>query len=157
MFREITAADKALYLRYVDAFYHSNAVESPVPRENYEITFAELMRSDAYLKCYIFEDGEQPCGFALLSKTFSQEAGGVSVTIEEIYIEQAHRGKGLATAFFEYLKSLPGIARLRIEVEDDNEGAKRLYERMGFDLLPYLQMVIDKWKRDVSSCPAFGE
>ena len=135
MFREITAADKALYLRYVDAFYHSDAVESPVPRENYEITFAELMRSDAYLKCYIFEDGEQPCGFALLSKTFSQEAGG----------------KGLATAFFAYLKSLPGIARLRIEVEDDNEGAKRLYERMGFDLLPYLQMVIDKWKRDVSS------
>ena len=115
------------------------------------------MRSDAYLKCYIFEDSGKPCGFALLSKTFSQEAGGVSVTIEEIYIEEAHRGKGLATSFFEYLKSLPGIARLRIEVEDDNEGAKRLYRRMGFDLLPYLQMVIDKWKRGVSSSPAFGE
>ena len=42
------------------------------------------------------------------------------------------------------LKALPGIARLRIEVEDDNEGAKRLYRRMGFELLPYLQMVIDK-------------
>ena len=119
MFREITPEDKELYLHYADVFYHSDAVESPVPSENYEATFNELMRSSDYLKCYIFEQEGKPCGFALLSKTFSQEAGGVSVTIEEIY------------------------TRLRLEVESDNEGAKRLYERMGFELLPYLQMVID--------------
>lgn len=148
MFRPITPADRELYIKYVDIFYHTDAVDSPVPAAHYDITFNELMRSDDYLKCYIFEDGAErtPCGFALLSKTFSQEAGGVSVTIEEIYIDEAHRGKGLATEFFEYLKSLPNIARLRIEVEDDNEGAKRLYERMGFGLLPYLQMVTDKFQ-----------
>ena len=144
MFREMTPGDRALYYKYVDAFYHSDAVEAPVPRENYDATFAELTRSSDYVKCYIFEDGGEPCGFALLSKTFSQEAGGVSVTIEEIFIDEAHRGRGLATEFFEWLKSKKGIARLRIEVEDDNEGAKRLYERMGFELLPYLQMVIDR-------------
>lgn len=144
MFREITPGDRELYYRYVDIFYHSDAVEAPVPRKNYEVTFNELMRSSDYLKCYIFEDGGKPCGFALLSKTFSQEAGGVSVTIEEIYIDEEYRGRGMATGFFEYLKSIEGIARLRIEVEDSNEGAKRLYERMGFKLLPYLQMVTDR-------------
>ncbi len=144
MFREITPDDRELYYRYVDIFYHSDAVEAPVPRKNYEVTFNELMRSSDYLKCFIFEDGGTPCGFALLSKTFSQEAGGVSVTIEEIYIDEKYRGRGMATEFFEYLKKIEGIARLRIEVEDDNEGAKRLYERMGFKLLPYLQMVTDR-------------
>lgn len=146
MFRPVTPQDKSLYLRYVDAFYHSDAVESPVPPENYEATWNELMRGDDYLKCYFFEENGAPCGFVLLSKTFSQEAGGVSVTVEEIFVEEACRGKGLATAFFAWLKAQPGIARLRIEVEDDNEGAKRLYERMGFSLLPYLQMVIDQWR-----------
>ena len=146
MFREITSDDRELYYHYADVFYHSDAVESPVPRENYEVTFNELMRSSDYLKCYIFEQEGKPCSFALLSKTFSQEAGGVSVTIEEIYIDEEYRGRGMATQFFEYLKSKEGIARLRIEVESDNEGAKRLYERMGFELLPYLQMVIDGWK-----------
>lgn len=148
MFREITEADKALYIKYVDIFYHTDVVESPVPEENYEAAFSELMRSDDYLKCYIFECENNPCGFALLSKTFSQEAGGISVTIEEIYIDEKYRGRGLATELFEYLKAKPEIKRLRIEVEDYNEGAKRLYERMGFELLPYLQMVIDKWKQD---------
>ena len=147
MFREITKNDKQLYLHYVDIFYHTDVVESPVPKENYEVTFNELMRSDDYLKCYIFECEGKPCGFVLLSKTFSQEAGGLSVTIEEIYIDEEYRGRGLATEFFDCLKSIGEIQRLRIEVEDYNEGAKRLYERMGFKLLPYLQMVIDKWKK----------
>ena len=148
MFRELREEDRALYYRYADLFYHTDAVNAPVPEQHYEVTFNECLRSSDYLKCYIFECGGVPCGFTLLSKTFSQEAGGVSVTVEEIFIEEAYRGRGLATEFFRYLKSVPGIMRLRIEVEDDNEGAKRLYERMGFELLPYLQMVIDRRRQE---------
>lgn len=144
MFRSINENDWELYRNYVDIFYHTDAVNAPVPQDNYRATFDEMMRSDAYVKGYIFEEDGKPCGFALLSKTFSQEAGGVSVTIEEIYIEPEYRSRGLATEFFVWLKSKSEIMRLRIEVEDDNEGAKRLYERMGFELLPYLQMVIDR-------------
>ena len=147
MFRRITENDWEIYRAYVDAFYHTDAVNAPVPTENYHATFDEMLRSDTYVKGYIFEYEGTPCGFALLSKTFSQEAGGYSVTIEEIYIEEAYRGKGLATEFFNWLKAQPNIMRLRLEVEDYNKGAMRLYERMGFELLPYLQMVIDKQRQ----------
>lgn len=147
MFRRITENDWEIYRAYVDAFYHTDAVNAPVPTENYRATFDEMLRSDTYVKGYIFEYEGTPCGFALLSKTFSQEAGGYSVTIEEIYIEEAYRGKGLATEFFNWLKAQPNIMRLRLEVEDYNKGAMRLYERMGFELLPYLQMVIDKQRQ----------
>ncbi len=147
MFRRITEADRALYYDFVDKFYHTDAVNAPVPPENYAATFDEMLRSDAYVTGYLFEYEGTPCGFALLSKTFSQEAGGLSVTIEEIYLEPAYRGKGMGTEFFEYLKREIPAMRFRIEVEDDNLGAKRLYERMGFELLPYLQMVIDKQRQ----------
>ena len=147
MFRPIRQDDRELYMRYVDEFYHSDAVNAPVPSQNYQAAFEEMMCGDTYLKGYIFECDAKPCGFALLSKTYSQEAGGISVTIEEIYIDEAFRGRGLATEFFIYLKQNCAAMRLRIEVEDDNEGAKRLYERMGFELLPYLQMVIDKQRQ----------
>lgn len=144
MFRRITENDRELYYKYADAFYHTDAVNAPVPTENYRVTFDEMMKSDTYVRGYIFEYESVPCGFALLSKTFSQEAGGISITIEEIYIEPEYRSKGLATEFFEWLKSESCAMRLRLEVEDYNKGAMRLYERMGFELLPYLQMVIDK-------------
>ena len=147
MFRRITENDWELYRHYVDLFYHTDAVNAPVPAENYRATFDEMMRSDTYVRGYIFEYEGTPCGFALLSKTFSQEAGGVSVTIEEIYIDPEYRSKGLATEFFEWLKNDSCAMRLRLEVEDCNVGAKRLYERMGFELLPYLQMVIDRQRQ----------
>ena len=147
MFRRIREEDRKLYYHYADVFYHTDAVNAPVPAENYAAAFDEMMRCDAYLRGYLFEDGGEVCGFALLSKTYSQEAGGVSVTIEEIYIDEDHRGKGLATEFFEFLKAQENIMRLRIEVEDANEGAKRLYGRMGFEVLPYLQMVIDRQRQ----------
>ena len=51
MFRPLKPDDKNIYYQYVDKFYHSDAVESPVPRENYDAAFAELMRSQDYLKC----------------------------------------------------------------------------------------------------------
>ncbi len=151
MIRRITQDDKELYLRYADLFYNSDVVNAPVPKENYEITFNEFMRSDEYVWCYIFEVDNKPCGFAMMSRTFSQEAGGVSVTIEEIYIEEEYRNRGLGTQFFEYIKANVPAARYRIEVESYNEKAKRLYERMGFEELPYIQMVIDKHNKELES------
>lgn len=147
MFRRITENDWEIYRAYVDAFYHTDAVNAPVPTENYRVTFDEMLRCDTYVKGYIFEYEGIPCGYALLSKTFSQEAGGITILVEELYIEPAYRGKGLATEFFNWLKAQPDIMRLRLEVEDYNKGAMRLYERMGFELLPYLQMVIDKQRQ----------
>ncbi|MBE6824799.1 MAG: GNAT family N-acetyltransferase [Ruminococcaceae bacterium] len=144
MIRRITEADRELYYKYADIFYNSGVVNAPVPKENYKITFDEFMRSDDYVWCYIFECGGEPCGFAMLSRTFSQEAGGISVTVEEIYIDPEYRNRGMGTQFFQYMKENIPAARYRIEVEEDNEKAKRLYEKMGFEVLPYIQMVIDK-------------
>lgn len=150
MIRRITENDRQLYYRYADLFYTSDAVNAPVPKENYKITFDEFMRSDEYVWCYIFEVDNKPCGFAMMSRTFSQEAGGVSVTVEEIYIEEEYRNRGLGTEFFEYMKENIPAARYRIEVEPDNEKAMALYKRMGFEVLPYIQMVIDKHNAQLS-------
>ncbi len=147
MFRKITKNDWELYRHYVDIFYHTDAVNAPIPEENYRATFDELMRSDVYAECYIFEYEGTPCGYVLLSKYFSQEAGGYSITIEEIYLEPEYRSKGLATEFFDWIKRESGAMRLRLEVEEENVGAKRLYERVGFVPLPYEQMVIDKQRQ----------
>ena len=91
MIRRIREEDRELYYKYADMFYNSDVVNAPVPKENYKITFDEFMRSDDYVWCYIFECEGKPCGFAMMSKTFSQEAGGVSVTVEEIFIEEEYR------------------------------------------------------------------
>ena len=80
-----------------------------------------------------------------MAKTFSQEAGGYVVWIDEVYVRPEYRSKGLFKEFFSYLKTNIGdkTARIRLEVESDNVRAISLYESIGFRKLDYGQMVMD--------------
>jgi len=139
--RRLNALDKELYMELVNEFYHSDAVLHPVKRENHEAMFAELMRSDVYAECYIIESGGNVAGFIMISKTFSQESGGLVVWIEEIFIREEFRGKGLGSAALEFIEKKVPASRYRLEIEPDNDRARELYTRLGYKNLPYEQMV----------------
>lgn len=125
------------------AFYYSDAVLHDIPAKHREAAFEEMMRSDAYMEGYIFESEGKTAGYALLSKTYSQEAGGRVIWLEEIMLLPEFRGKGIGTEFFAFLKEKLPAARYRLEAEPENERAIALYKRQGFTELPYIQFVID--------------
>ncbi len=140
MIRPITAQDEAVFLQLAHAFYHSDAVHAPIPAQFHADTFAELMRSRDYLEALLLEQNGQAVGYALFAKTFSQEAGGLAIWIEEIYILPSHRGCGLGKQVFAYLEEHLPAARYRLEVEPDNTRALALYESLGYTPMPYLDM-----------------
>lgn len=144
MFRPITAADEAVYLQMAHDFYQSDAVDHAIPDAHIRRTFRALMNSTPFAACYLFEIDGQTAGYALLALTWSQEGGGETVWIEEIYVLPPFRSQGLGRKFFEALPALyPDAARFRLEVEDRNQRAKDLYRRMGYEMLEYQQMVRD--------------
>lgn len=145
MIRKIKEEDKAAYFEMAKDFYSSDAVYRNVPEDNFAKTFRELMRSDVYTVCYILEHHDTVAGYALLARTFSQEAGGMVLWIEELYVKPEYRCCGLGHEFFAYLHSnLPeGLRRIRIEAEDDNKRAISLYRQYGFEDLPYSQLTKD--------------
>lgn len=143
MFRKITAADREDYLRLAHDFYHSEAVLHPVPDAYLERAFDEMMRSEAYLTGLIFEWEGKTAGYALLAKTYSQEAGGSAVWIDELYVMPEFRSRGIGKDFFAHLQRIAPAARYRLEIEPDNARAERLYRSMGFDVLGYKQLVMD--------------
>ena len=143
MIRELRAEDKEQYVKMAHDFYHSAAVDKPVPDSYFEKTFDECMRSGEYAKGYILEFEGKTAGYGLTARTFSQEAGGLVRWLEELYILDEYRSKGLGTEFFDYMEQTreEGETRFRLEVEEENVRAISLYKRKGYDFLDYKQMI----------------
>lgn len=146
MIRKIGLEDRQKYIDMVETFYQSDAVFKPIPRKHIEDTFDELMNSDTYASAYIIEWEGNVAGYALMAKTFSQEAGGMVLWIEELYIKPEYRRNGLGKEFFAFLEKVTEgkYSRLRLEVEDYNKAAVELYHKKGFSELPYMQMIRDR-------------
>lgn len=144
MIRKMTAEDREFYLRAADEFYHTDAVEKPLPMERLNANFDEVMRSDIYLEGLVLEYSGEKAGYCLLTKTFHTEAG-MTLWIEDVYILEQFRGKGLGKELFAYLDEhySAKFGRFRLEVEDDNKAAVTLYKKNGFRFLEYKQMVKD--------------
>lgn len=144
--RQIQKEDRALYMEMVREFYRTDAVDHEIPLQHIENTFEELMGGGSYAQGFILEQDEEAAGYVLLAKTFSQEAGGLVLWIEEIYIRPKYQGKGLGGKVLDELNRVLGddICRLRLEVEKTNVRAAQLYERQGFSRLAYEQLIKDK-------------
>lgn len=144
MFRKLRPEDRNTFLEMTRDFYSSPAVLHPIPEENHEALFEELMRSGDYVECFIIEQDGQIVGYAQISKTYSHEAGGSVVWLEELYVVPQFRGKGLGGKFLDELTRSFPAARFRLETEPENLAAAALYRRHGFKPLSYVQYVIDK-------------
>lgn len=142
--RKLQKEDKELFLSFLHKFYHSEAVLHPTDKQLHLNIFDEIIRSDTYLLCYVFTLDGEAAGYALLSKSFCPEVGGSIIWIEQLYINEEHRSKGIAGKFLSFIEKEFGPDRIRLEVEEDNEKAISLYKRNGYRFLPYLQMVKDK-------------
>ncbi|MBQ9886703.1 MAG: GNAT family N-acetyltransferase [Lachnospiraceae bacterium] len=143
MIRKINSNDREEYITLAKEFYRAGVTLEVIDTKNIELTFDEMMRSDEYAECYFIEDKGNTVGFALLAKTFSQEAGGMVIWLEELYIRPQYRSMGYGTEFFEYLEANMDsrVKRVRLEVEEENTRVVDLYKRMGFKMFAYDQMV----------------
>ena len=141
--RRITAADRKDFLRLAKEFYHSEAVLHPIPAKYHQRAFEEMIRSDVYADGFMIEWNGATVGYGMTAKTFSHEAGGLTVWIEELYLVPEYRGRGIGHAFFAFIEEYYGdaLCRLRLETEPGNTRAEALYKSIGYEELGYRPFV----------------
>ena len=145
MFRPIAQEDRLTLIDLMNEFYHSPAVLHPVPEDNFYKTADLILAGTPYADAYLFEVDGQIAGYALTAKTYSNEAGGLVLWLEEVYIRPTFQGRGIGGRFLQFLsEEYPEeVARLRLEVAEGNDGATRLYRRAGYQDFEYHQMIRD--------------
>jgi len=145
-FRPITPNDREAVLPMVHGFYHSDAVLHPVDQTVVERTFRAVADPEEPLLWgfLILEDG-QTAGFLYLTHCYAAEVGGRCIFLEELFLKPEFQGRGLGREVMTWLHAqYPDARRFRLEVNNTNHSAVRLYQKVGYDYLRYDQMVIDR-------------
>lgn len=124
-------------------FYASPAIIHDVPQEVLKRDVEACVGDNPYLEGIVFQADGVIAGYAMLAKSFSTEFGGACIWIEDLYMKPEYRGSGIGTQFFQYLEEqYQGKAvLLKLEVERENVSAMKVYQKCGYQELPYMEMI----------------
>lgn len=136
----MTAEHGSAVLEMMRQFYASPAVLSNGSEEIFRADIAACISDSPFVEGYVFGDGEYLAGYAMVATTFNCEYGRPCRWIEDLYILPAYRGRGIGGAFLDHIAQKYPESLLRLEVEEENEGAVALYKRHGFEVFPYMEM-----------------
>ena len=87
-------------------------------------------------RTWFIEAAGGSCGYLTLCYGYSLELGGRDACVDELYVRDPCRGRGLGTRALEAAcdaARLDGVVALYLEVRQDNVDAQRYYERLGFE------------------------
>ena len=140
MIRIMTTEDKQSVIEMMRIFYNSEAVWSNGSEEIFSNDIENCINDNPYLEGYIFEASGKIQGYAMIAKSFSTEFGRQCIWIEDLYIKDKYRGTGIGSMFMEFITKKYTDCIFRLEVEEENERAIKVYEKSGFTVLPYMEL-----------------
>jgi GNAT superfamily N-acetyltransferase len=108
---------------------------------------ALMLIGDAHLgRLWVTCDGERVVGYVAVALGFSFEYRGREAFVDELFIAESHRGRGLGREALEVAEAYcreAGVNALHLEVERHRGTALELYRRRGFE--DFERYLMTKW------------
>lgn len=134
-FRLSRESDLPLLQRFVDTLYSEDENVSG-KRPDVSITFRHLQSHPDKGQLLALEHNGTVCGYAIIIFFWSNEYASNIIEIDELFIDEHHRGTGVGSAFFQWLRLhfKETAGGLSLQVAHKNIKAEKLYERLGFKI-----------------------
>lgn len=131
--RDAASSDLGALLPLVRSFYALFGY--PYSEERKGAALARLLADAALGRVLLVESGGTAVGYVVLAWSFSLEFDGRTAFVDELFVAESARGQGLGSLVLRRAEELcrdAGANALHLETEEENEGADRLYARLGF-------------------------
>ena len=140
MIRKMEARDREEILAMMRVFYASPAVLTDGSEEIFQRDIENCLGDNPFVEGYVMEEENLLQGYAMIAKSYSTEFGKPCIWIEDIYIKEECRGRGIGSSFFDFITKKYTDHIFRLEVEEENERAIHVYRSCGFAVPPYMEM-----------------
>lgn len=141
--RKIQHDDSEIVTAMMKKFYTSPAVITDGSEKIFAANIENCLSGSPYVEGFVFVADEKIIGYGITAHGYSTEFGGECIWIEDIFVEANYRGHGVGTKFIRHVTELYPEKIFRLEASQGNESALKIYKRLGFKELPYLEMVRD--------------
>lgn len=107
---------------------------------NIEEGLKSLLKNEHLATPYFIKRGSDRLGYVILTRYHSVEKGGLTIYIDELYVEESSRRKGIGREILSEILSIArgeGAKTLWAQSEPYNEAAQKFFLRSGFRVNPY--------------------
>ncbi len=127
--------DLARILPMVEAFHQHMGIKSDDAHR--QAAIAPLLDGLPHGAVYLIGPNSAPVGYIVISFGWSVEFGGLDVVLDEFYVRERVRGRGMGgEALRALMKTLStyGVKAMSLEVDTTDAKTHALYKRLGFRL-----------------------
>ena len=139
MWRIAEPRDDEAVVEMCMALYCEDPSGEPVPDSHIRHTLAALRREPLRGRAVVLELDGRVVGYALLIAFWSNELGGQTCEVDELYVLPEHRSRGHGTSLFDAMERAEvwpeRPVSIALIVTPDNQRARKLYERLGFRVM----------------------
>lgn len=135
--RSATPGDVTVVLEFIRALSVYEKLEHLVVATEEDLR-RWLFGPDAVAEVVLAFEGEQPAGFALFFRNFSTFLGRPGLYLEDLFVREASRGRGIGKALLTHLAALArerGYGRVEWAVLEWNQPAIDFYRSLGATLM----------------------
>lgn len=141
--RPFVPEDRTDFLDMCADFYSGEAALKPIPSAQMKATFDAVISGSPYVRGFILDQDGNAAGYGLVYPFYSNEAGGLCLMLDEIYVRPEFQGRGFGSQYLREVAAVfgPEAVGLKLEICPRNPRARALYERSGFSVLGYDSMI----------------
>jgi GNAT superfamily N-acetyltransferase len=134
-FHEARPADTDVLLGMMRELYTVDRI--PFDADLARTALTTLLQEPTYGCAWLIMDRAEPVGYLVLTFNYSLEYGGRDAFIDELFVRESHRRRGIGTQALQMAEAAcheRGICalHLEVEVERSNVAAQAAYRRAGF-------------------------
>lgn len=132
--RAATPADAGALLPLLQAYWTFEGTAG-FEAKTLQRRLSEFLSNRTYGLAWVAQDEGRLIGYLLAAFVFSFEYGGRMAELDEFFVDEANRGRGIGRRMLETARQAlqrEGCAALQLQVADANRQAQSFYSSFGF-------------------------
>lgn len=143
-FIKASSKDIPLLSQMIKKLYENE--NTPFIESDVILALEKLVQDEKFGISFLIYHNDSLAGYMILTSFFSVEFKGEAAFLDELYINESFRGKGIGLKAVEHAEEYAigkGYKALRLEVEHTNHAAQSLYKNKGFTI--HERHLMTKW------------